>query len=109
MDDLPRQKLRDLIGTYGLQLSDEPQRCEALLRDVCGSYKREIHVLVDAIKERVPAELRNAQRGMPIEVHLGRLGKRLQDNLGLADDAASWAVESWALALGMMNPPRSNP
>jgi hypothetical protein len=31
--------------------------------------------------------------------------ERLQDNLGLSEDVAYWAVESWALALGITSVP----
>ena len=107
MHDLPRQKLRELIVSHGPELCDEPQRVEGLLRDHCGAHRREINVLVGALRERIPAELRNAQRAIPIEVQVARLEKRLQDNLGLTADAASWAVESWALALGVLRAPQS--
>jgi hypothetical protein len=44
-------------------------------------------------------------------VFLARLTKKLQDNLGLAEEAARWAVESWALALGVIssNDLKTNP
>jgi len=32
---------------------------------------------------------------------IARLAQRLEDELGLAEKAARWAVESWALALSM--------
>jgi hypothetical protein len=101
MDNLPRQKLCELLATYGRSLCDDPRRCEGLLRDVCGEYKREIHVLVNALKERVVADLLGSRGGVPQEVLFARLSQRLQDNLGLTQDAAAWAIESWALALGV--------
>ena len=101
MNDLPRQKLRELIVQYGRSLCDDPRRCEALLKDYCGQYKREIFVLVNALKNRVAEELINASAGVPPALLLGRLIQRLEDELGLAENAARWAVESWALALGM--------
>lgn len=102
MHELPRQKLCELIATYGRSVCDDPRRCEGLLRDYCGVYKREIHVLVSALKERVAADLLGSHSGVPREVVIARLTKRLQDDLGLAEDAARWAVESWALALGVI-------
>ncbi len=101
MNDLPRQKLRDLIIEYGRSLCDDPRRCEALLKDYCGQYKREIFVLVSALKNRVAEDLINASAGVPLALVVGRLIQRLEDELGLAENAARWAVESWALALGM--------
>jgi hypothetical protein len=106
MNELPRQKLRELIAAYSRSLCDDPRRCEALLRDYCGAHKREINVLVSALRERVAADLLGSQGAVPPEVLFARLRKRLRDNLGLADDAASWAVESWAAALGVGSEPR---
>jgi hypothetical protein len=111
MNDLPRQKLKEIIIQYGRSLYDEPQRCEGLLRDLCGQYQKEIAVLVGALKERVPADLLASQNSTPPVVFLARLTKKLQDNLGLAEEAARWAVESWALALGVIssNDLKTNP
>jgi len=105
MDNLPRQKLRELITTYGRSLCDDPRRCEGLLLDFCGPHKREIHALVDALKEGVPADLLRSHAGMPTEPLLARLIARLKDNRAMAEDAANWAVESWALALGVIASP----
>ncbi|MFZ1641988.1 MAG: formylglycine-generating enzyme family protein [Candidatus Contendobacter sp.] len=102
MHDLPRQKLRELIIEYGRSLCDDPRRCEALLKDYCGQYKREIFVLVSALKNRVAEDLINASAGVPPALLLGRLIKRLEDELALSENAARWAVESWALALGIL-------
>jgi hypothetical protein len=111
MNDLPREKLKEIIIQYGRSLCDEPQRCEGLLRDLCGQYQKEIAVLVGALKERVPADLLASQNSTPAVVFLARLTKKLQDNLGLAEEAARWAVESWALALGVIssNDLKTNP
>jgi len=109
MNNLPRQKLCEIIAQYGHSLRDDPRRTEALLRDFCGEYKREIFVLVSALRERVAADLLTLQDSMPHEVLLARLTKRLQDDLALAEDAARWAVESWALALGVIEHPLPGP
>ena len=101
MHDLPRQKLRDLIIEYGRSLCDDPRRCEALLKDYCGQYKREIFVLVSALKNRVAEDLIKTSAGVTLALVIGRLIQRLEDELGLAEDAARWAVETWALALDL--------
>lgn len=100
MNDIPRQKLRELITQYGEGLCNEPRRLEGLLRDTCGEYKREIFVLVSAAKEHVPSELLVVSGSTPLATLLARLTARLQDNLMLAETGARWAVESWVLALG---------
>ena len=102
MDDLPRQTLINLIQEYGRSLCDDPQRCSGLLKDFCGIHRREVHALVESIKERVPAELTAAPASIPHSVTISRLAARLQDNLGLSETVAQWAVESWAIALGIV-------
>ncbi len=105
MHDEPRQKLRELIVQYGRSLCDDPRRCEALLKDYCGQYKREIFVLVSALKSRVAEDLLKASAGIPQSILWVRLNKRLEEELAMTADAAQWAVESWALALGIIAQP----
>jgi hypothetical protein len=81
-------------------LCEEPQRCGGLLRDVCPQDRREVHVLISTLQAGVAAELRAAPASVPIVLSLGRLRKRLEEDFGLSEEAARWAVESWALALG---------
>ncbi len=104
MNDLPRQKLAEMIAKYGRDLADDPMRCQGLLRDLCPSEcKLEINLLVSALREGVPTDLL-ASSATPKEVRFALLRKRLQENLGLADESARWAVESWATAMGIATP-----
>ncbi|MUG96833.1 hypothetical protein F7734_32630 [Scytonema sp. UIC 10036] len=103
MNDIPRQKLCEIIIQYGRSVCDDPLRLEGLLRDFCGQHRREIFILVSTLKEKVPAELLSSKNSVPQEVLLARLSKRIQENLGFAEDTARWAVESWALALGVLS------
>jgi hypothetical protein len=100
MNNLPRQMLRRILDKYGKEIGSDAKRCEGLLNDLCGAYRREINVLVNAIEERIPLDLLAGSSSMPLELLLNRLEKRLEDQTGLTADAARWAVESWALALG---------
>ena len=102
MNDEPRQKLRELIVEYGRSLCNDPNRCEALLKDYCGIHKREIFVLVSALKKRVTDDLLKSSAGVPQEIVIGRLCKRLEDELAFTSEASHWAVDSWALALGFI-------
>jgi WD40 repeat protein len=102
MNDFPRQKLCEIITQYGQDVSDNPQRCEGLLRDFCPQHRKEIAVLVGALRDGVPGQLQASKNSVPHTILLARFSKRLQDNLGLSEEAAIWAVESWALALGVI-------
>ncbi len=105
MKSEPRRVLQQLIERYGVELAQDPRRTEALLNDLCGEYRREIFVLVNAQRQNVPAELLAAPAWMPHAAVWSRLSRRLQDKLALAPDAADWAVETWAEALSLTQPP----
>lgn len=100
MNDTPRQKLREIVSQQGDAVCEQPHRLKALLHDQCGAYRKEISVLITALEARIPQDLLSSQNSLPAGLLLARLVKRLQDNFGLSSDAADWAVESWALALG---------
>ena len=97
MHPLPRRTLRRLLAQYGPALLDDPARVDALLADLCGPHHRERFLLVHALRERIPAELLAQPQGGA--VHGRRLSQRLQRRYGFSDEAAQWAIESWALAL----------
>jgi hypothetical protein len=101
MNYIPRQMLRRIVDKYGKEICSDARRCENLLKDLCGSYGREINVLVNAIEERVPLDLLAANGSTPLELLLTRIEKRLEEQTALTADAARWSVESWALALDL--------
>ena len=103
MNDLPRQKLGEIVAKHGVSLVENPRRCEGLLRDYCGRFRREVSVLTMALEERVALDLLAAAKTTPHPVLLGRLTRRLCDNLALSELAARWAVDSWAFALGIIS------
>ena len=103
------QEAAELVGRFGLDLCNEARRCEALLRDVCGDHKREIVALVAAARDGVGSELRQSSAGVPKELIISRLAKRLHENFGLVEELARWAVESWAVALGVASPVAPSP
>ncbi len=101
MKDLPRVTLKGLVGRYGISIASDPVRCEGLLRDTCGSCGREIFVLINAAKQKIPADLLSPRQTLPFPLMKGFLVKRLQDELAFSDEAAHWAVEAWASALNL--------
>jgi len=103
MNDLPRQKLRELVARDGRLIAENPHRAESLLRDYCGEFRREISVLVMALEEHAVADMLSAPKSLPRQVLFGRLAQRLCDNLALSESAARWSIESWALAFGLIS------
>ena len=103
MNDAPRRTLRELIAKHGPGLCSDARRCEGLLRDLCGAHRREVNILVGALRERVPLDLLAGRNALPPVLLLTRLAKRLEDHLAQTEEASRWAVDSWALALGVVS------
>ncbi len=101
MTDHPRQQLHYIISHYGRSVCDDAKRCEALLKDLCPQHKREVNLLMGALREGVAKELLKRNQLLPIENIFCLMVQRLDENLGIAQHHAQWAVESWALALGV--------
>ena len=103
MNKKPAQEvLCDLIAKHGKSLAEDKIRCSALLRDYCSAYKAEINILITAMDEHVPSLLIKQPTSSPTDVVISQLAKRLRIDRGLAEENARWAVESWALALGVI-------
>lgn len=103
MDNTPRQVLKELLVTHGPTLMDNPQRCKGFLLDRCQAQRLEVNILTQALEEQVVADLRQqAVSSTPYPVLQARLVKRLQDNRGITEEVARWGVDSWALALGVI-------
>ncbi len=99
MNELVRHKLREIVQKHGTQPLTDPRLCESLLKDYCGQHKKEIFILVCAVREHIAADLLTSADSMPQEMLHALLIKRLQNNLALTEEASKWAVEAWSHAL----------
>jgi hypothetical protein len=96
----PNKALSQLINHYGIAMCDEPKRCEALLRDSCGGkHKREISLLINALKEKVVLNLLNQPLWLSKKKFFSYLTSRLHKSLGLDKKLSAWAVNTWANSL----------
>ena len=98
-----RETLRRIIEKHGQAIYESPKRLESLLRDLCGAHRREINIITGALEERVAADLITKHRVVPRDMLLAQLAQRLQDHLAYTPDAALWAIETWAFALGVLS------
>jgi hypothetical protein len=98
MNDLARQKLVKLVDSQPPGLMEDSERFEAFLRDYCGECKPEISAILAALAEDVPRDLRR-MRSQPYSLLREQLANKLQDERSIHQEAALWAVESWAVAL----------
>jgi formylglycine-generating enzyme required for sulfatase activity len=98
-DKLVAEQLRMLIERYGKDVCSDSKRLEALLRDYCPNDTAWVNILLTALSARVPKEL--LESTMPLPLLRRRLIQQLQQQYGLTEAAAQWAVETWAQALGL--------
>jgi len=102
MNDDARAVLIDLVATQPPGFVNDHARVEAYLRDLAPGHKTEVRCLVAALDEGIVERLRNGDPAAPVAARVMRLGNDLADQLAMRPDAAQWAVESWAQALGLM-------
>ncbi|MCK9632048.1 MAG: HEAT repeat domain-containing protein [Methanoregula sp.] len=103
MNEQPARILKSMVERYGPSIACDPLRCEGLLRDTCPRCNKEIFVLVNAVRQHVPSDLLNPRHSLSPSLFRGFLVRRLQDELAFSDEAAQWAVDTWARALGLDN------
>lgn len=114
MSDVPRETLKHIHEQYGDDVCRDVRRCEGLLRDLCGEYRREIFVLISALQEGVADDLRTMTANLSLGVVIPRLAAELHETTALSEEAARWAVSVWAEALGLtsgttVQPPATSP
>ncbi len=102
MNTLAREKLCEAIALFGQGICDEPQRCEAILNDLCRGNRKEVGLLVAIAKEGLASDLRTSSAGVPHNLLISKHVKNLQ-SLFFTEEAARWGIESWALALGLIS------
>lgn len=94
-----RQQLAQLIIRHGTALHEDRRKCEELLHNLNPICRRETFVLIAAVKEGIVRDLLHSSSRVSAHVLMEILARRLRENLGLAEEGATWAVDAWAEAL----------
>ncbi len=105
LDNHPRTQLCFILEQYGRVLINEPKRCRGMLKDLASHHTRETNLLITALEQKVAEELLKPNSLISVDMQIESLAKRLHDNLGTQLEFAFWAVESWALALNIIQEP----
>ena len=109
MDMGARRQLQELIQQQGHAICNDAPRCRAILKDSLVNYQPELKALVNALNEGIPAELLQISKSdTPPEVLIERLTKRLCDDMGMREEVALWAVESWSISLDVLPESRAS-
>lgn len=107
MNDLPRQKLREIVAncyTIANQRGHNPltdaEICKEMLLTLCTPGNTgAIDALVAAVREGIPTDIEHYPQNKSIEGYLHVLSERLVSSDSMPKNIANWVVESWAEAL----------
>lgn len=103
--------LQLIISQYGDSIIQDPKRFQSLFNDHSGGrYKRELNILLQSFSVDIPSDLNKKKDQVPFDIIRPHLIKRLEENCGIDNRWAEWAVDSWAFALGIISelPPVNN-
>lgn len=103
MNNTARVQLVTIVRQDGIIILENEQRLRGLLMDKCPEARREIHVVLTALREKVPHKLHELSSGIPPTSIIATQTQRLVDTTGLSVEAAQWAVETWIAALATLS------
>ena len=103
MDPRALPKLRELVSQHGRSFCNDPHGCEQLLREAMPQMRREVNVLLSAVRQAVAGEMVEYDDERTVLLLMAPLAARLVDKLALTPSAAAWAVETWAIALRVVS------
>lgn len=103
MNDLPRWKLIELIRAEGTAPLNDPPRLYAYLQSSCPGLPGEVAAIMGAARQGAPGGLISAvaDPSVPWTTVTSTWAQRLQEQERMPPDVAAWAVDSWAMALGV--------
>src|SRR5579859_2880357 len=99
MDDRARQPFCELLATHGPGVWEDRDGFRALLQQALPLHQNERGAILTALEHGVTRELTEPPSGLPWNAASIPIVARVSGK-GLSEDAARWAVDSWALALG---------
>ena len=102
MDGFVRQKLYEIIEIYGKSIYYEDKKLEGLLKDFCGEYKKEINLIMLAVRSKIALEMLDFNSNGHIEIILPQLTKRLADDYSINQNSAKWVIDSVSISLKLI-------
>lgn len=98
--------LKEAVKRYPEDAFDDTRRLKGLLADHLSGLNNEINIVIGAIEEGVPSQLK-ATGSTGIDVTVDRLTEKLENAKGIRGDIAKSAVLAFSYALGMSDLPSS--
>lgn len=93
------EKLGEIMVEHGVELCSNVPRLNAFLQDYCAKYRKEINLLIMAVRENIVQDLLN-QFDTKVDQHmLSNFVDRLYMEAGIEEQSAKWAIFAWCQAL----------
>jgi len=92
MDKIFQEKLCKIIDDYGQIIYHEDKRLEGLLKDLCPQHKKEINLVMAAVRNGSAEEMLNYNSTYPLESLLAKLINRLIKEHGINEILAQKTI-----------------
>jgi len=100
MSELVGHILKDLLDSQGKGLLGQSDYLKAILVDVCPDEPKAIDLMMMALDEAIPMDLLQLEK--PVTGWQTPFTEKLKHNQDLPERYATWIVETWAAALGVI-------
>ena len=100
MNDTVGAVLKDVLTRHTRAVLDNPRQFENILGEK-PLAKREAAALIATLKERIPQRLLSMPAAGLTTAMVLNFAAQISNEVGLRDDVARWAVETWVSALGL--------
>lgn len=97
-----RDVLRTLVARQCFPLWDSFETYERALGAQCPDRSREIALIVLALQNGIVSEMFRLRNRLILSILLPKLIRWLERQSDLTQHEAKWAVDSWAIALGLL-------
>jgi len=98
-----REVLIQIVEEKGREVFSRSDELERLLTDLCHDKKRELSAIFPAIRAGLSKELCEACELKPIDLAIENVSDILLKEHALSSEAALWAIDSIAIAIGLTN------
>ncbi|MFA4986523.1 MAG: hypothetical protein WC712_08070 [Candidatus Brocadiia bacterium] len=97
-----RAKLAEFVATHGNAILGDRHKCMSLLAEHLPSHAPEVKTILAALHAGIPQDLISITNRATAIVMMDVLRLKLAGKERISDAQARWAIESWAIALGII-------
>jgi len=101
--NLVSRKLCEIVEKHSRAVYSDDKRLEGLLNDNCCEHKKEINLIMIAVRCGVAEKMKEHSNNLPIELLFDESVKKIIDHYAVMKEAAVWAAASIALSLNIVN------